>query len=108
MYCDQCGAQLEDGQKFCTSCGKSFIDAPAAAPAPVTAPPIGPAPAGRIAGHLRILAVLWIVYSLLYLIPALGVLTLGAIGMPWMHGMHGMMSPFPRFQIGRASCRERV
>ena len=31
MYCRNCGAQIEDGAKFCAACGAPVIDAPAAA-----------------------------------------------------------------------------
>ena len=26
MYCKHCGAQLPDGSKFCSKCGKSLVD----------------------------------------------------------------------------------
>ena len=41
MFCTNCGAQVPDGSKFCTSCGSPIAAAPAPAPAP--APP-APAP----------------------------------------------------------------
>ncbi|HUS07467.1 MAG TPA: zinc-ribbon domain-containing protein [Bryobacteraceae bacterium] len=48
MFCNYCGAQLDPGAMFCTSCGQSL-----AAPAPVSALPIVPAPfAGRPLGPL--------------------------------------------------------
>ena len=62
MYCDACGAKLEDGQSFCRACGKAVGAAPAAR-ATVSRP--------RVAAHLRVLAVLWIARAVLLLIPAL-------------------------------------
>ncbi len=42
MFCTKCGAQIEDGAKFCTSCGQPTEEAPAAETAPVaeTAPAV--------------------------------------------------------------------
>ncbi|WP_455137241.1 zinc ribbon domain-containing protein [Thermophilibacter sp.] len=44
MFCPNCGAQVPDGSKFCTSCG-STLGAAAPAPAPAPAPTPAPAPA---------------------------------------------------------------
>lgn len=40
MFCQNCGSQIPDNASFCTSCGAK-LTAPAA---PVTAPPVAPAP----------------------------------------------------------------
>lgn len=61
MYCDACGAKLEEGQSFCRSCGK-----PAGAP-----PASRPAAQPRVGAHLRVLAILWIALGVLRLAPAL-------------------------------------
>ena len=63
MYCDACGAQLQEGQRFCGACGKP-IGTGAAAPVE-----------GRVTRHLRLLAVLWIAISVFRLLGA-GVLFL--------------------------------
>jgi hypothetical protein len=60
MFCNHCGGQVESGQRFCSSCGK-----PAMAGAP--APPVAPT-AGRVARHVRMLAVFWIALSALNLL----------------------------------------
>ncbi len=58
MFCNHCGAELQEGQRFCPLCGK---------PAGETAVP----PAGsRLARHLRLLGVLWIVISVFRLFGA--------------------------------------
>ncbi len=63
MYCDACGARLEDGQNFCRTCGKA---AGAATVPPVVAPP---RPERRVAAHLRVMAVLWIARGVMLAIP---------------------------------------
>jgi zinc-ribbon domain len=62
VFCDACGAQLEEGQKFCRSCGKAVGSPPVARPA---------APAPRVAAHIRVLAALWIALGVIRAIPAL-------------------------------------
>lgn len=62
MYCDACGARLEEGQNFCRACGKAVGAAPAAVVRP---------PERRVAAHLRVLAVLWIARGVLNLIPGI-------------------------------------
>ena len=59
MFCDRCGAESRDGQSFCASCGKPFASVP-----------MMPSP-GRIAGHIRLLGILWIGLSAFRLIPGL-------------------------------------
>ena len=72
MYCDACGARIDEGQNFCRACGKAAGAATAAPavqaerPAPVARPP-----ERRVAAHLRVLAVLWIARGVLLLIPGL-------------------------------------
>ena len=60
MFCDQCGTSLAPAARFCPSCGKSFVPA---------APP--QVPMRRVAGHVRTLGILWIVYSAFHLVPGL-------------------------------------
>lgn len=59
MYCDQCGARVEANQAFCSACGKRVGKS------------LVPAVHSRIAGHVRLLAILWFALSGLLLIPAL-------------------------------------
>jgi hypothetical protein len=42
------------------------------------------APQGRVGSHLRVLAYLWIAYSLLHLLPALGMAAMGMFGFPFL------------------------
>ena len=65
MYCDRCGAELQQGQSFCRQCGKSFASVPMMPQK------------GRIAGHIRLLGILWVALSAFRLIPAAVLLFLG-------------------------------
>ena len=59
MFCDRCGANLQGPETFCPHCGRQYGAAP-------------PAPVGnRVAGHLRNLAILWLAYSALRVLPGL-------------------------------------
>jgi len=101
MYCGQCGAQIQVGQRFCNRCGSQVSGGPAAAYATGPAPAVTPAPpatsvssgptpsvpaAGRsrLACHLRTLGTLWIIVSVFRLLPALGLLFFGHMGFPFM------------------------
>ena len=45
MFCNTCGAQLEEGAKFCTACGATLEAAPDPTPElPLTQPYVAPAP----------------------------------------------------------------
>ena len=60
MYCDGCGATIDGRQRFCSKCGKPIATV---TPLPVT---------NRIAANLKLLAILWMVMSLITcLIPGL-------------------------------------
>src|SRR5438067_9815292 len=63
MFCDRCGTKLAEGQRFCPSCGK-----------PAGAVPLMPVQ-GRIAGHVRLLGILWLASAAVHLIPGLFLLT---------------------------------
>ncbi len=59
MFCDRCGTELQAGQRFCGSCGKTV----GASVVPQTA-------GGRVSRHVQILAVLWLAASALNLVGA--------------------------------------
>jgi hypothetical protein len=69
MFCDRCGARLSDPARFCPSCGKA---------AGVT--PLMPIDS-RIAGHVRLVGILWLALSAFHLIPGLILLSLSGTGM---------------------------
>jgi zinc ribbon protein len=62
MYCGQCGTQLNETVRFCTSCGKS-IDAAPLLPLSGATASSSPVAIQTMNNHIRILAILWAVYS---------------------------------------------
>jgi hypothetical protein len=83
MFCDRCGANLQGPVSFCPHCGRQFGAAP-------------PAPVGnRVARHIRNLAVLWLVFSALRLLPGLFLNSFANWGFPWgddvPYFVHGIM-----------------
>jgi hypothetical protein len=72
MYCDQCGTQVPDNARFCSTCGKAFGGFAAASAAPQSVPP----GTGRVGRHIRILGILWLILSGLRLIPGMAMMAL--------------------------------
>jgi len=115
MYCSQCGTQVNPVQTFCSKCGQP-ISAPtsmiapgslpdfSAAPTRITAPTRPTIPAGfarpsRVARHLSTLGILWIVMSVLRLVPGVAMLVFGRMHFPFMlmsipGNMRSFLSPF--------------
>ncbi len=69
MFCDRCGTQLSESATFCSRCGKSLGTTP-----------LMPRQ-GRIAGHVRLLGILWLAISALRLIPGLLLTVLAGAGL---------------------------
>ena len=97
MHCVQCGVQLLPGQMFCSKCGQQVVDAAASAstaqPVPpqsstsqtsIPAPRVGFAQPSRVAQHLSVLGILWIIYSGLRLIPGIALMVFGHMHFPFM------------------------
>ena len=91
MYCDQCGRETPEGARFCPACGKPF--GIAAATGGVMAPAAGP---GRVARHVRLLGILWMVLSGFRLIPGLIMMSIFGEGRRFIPGVpffvHGIVS----------------
>ena len=66
MFCDGCGTQISGSATFCSRCGKSLGTTP-----------LMPRQ-GRIAGHIRLLGILWLAISALRLIPGLILVAIGS------------------------------
>ena len=98
MRCARCGEQLMPGQRFCSKCGQPVLGAAPPAPAAVPPPPPQPSPVqtsisgpsvgfvqpSRVARHLGVLGVLWIIFSGLRLIPGLALIGLVHMRFPFM------------------------
>ncbi len=90
MYCDKCGKQVSESDSFCPACGHKLK--PAAAASGGSCCPPRP-----VASHVKILAVLWIVWAVLHVFPMGGMLFTGtwlARHGDWL-GFHHM--DFPGF-----------
>lgn len=59
MFCDRCGVQVSNSAGYCPSCGKALGTIPLM---PVES---------RIAGHVRLLGILWLAISAFRLLPGL-------------------------------------
>jgi zinc-ribbon domain len=70
MFCDQCGVQVPDNARFCQSCGKAFGGV-AAVSAPAQ---------GRVARHVKIVAIMWLILSGFRLLGAIVMMGLGRGG----------------------------
>ena len=97
MQCAQCGTQIMVGQRFCSKCGQPVASAAPSStpvqPAPLQPPPgqigasapsAGFAPPSRVARHISVLGILWIIFSGLRLIPGLALIGLGHMHFPFM------------------------
>jgi len=68
MYCERCGSQLAESQRFCPSCGK---------PVGVALVPVERQ--GKVQQHLNTLSVLWLVVGALNLLGAFAVMVIGNV-----------------------------
>ena len=82
MFCDRCGTKLEHSQSFCPTCGKS-----------VGTVPLMPVQS-RVAGHVRLLGILWLAISAFRLIPGFFLLTI------FRHGFGFLPPDVPYFLPG--------
>ena len=87
MFGDRCGARLHDSQSFCPACGKAAGTVPLM---PVQS---------RIGGHVRLLGILWLASSAMYLIP--GLFLTSFFGNFWSFLPHGV--PFFVHSLMRAA-----
>lgn len=83
MFCVACGKAVQEADRFCPSCGKSS-----------QAVPLMPRQ-GRIAGHVRMLGILWIALSAFRMIPALVLLAIFRKHFPFPGG-----EAMPMFVLG--------
>jgi hypothetical protein len=72
MFCDQCGQQSAPSARFCSSCGKAIGVA------------VVPAAEGKVDHNLRVLGVLWLVYSVLRGLGVIWFLSVGRVMLPFI------------------------
>jgi hypothetical protein len=96
MFCQYCGGPLDEGARFCKSCGNA---APTPVPIPSTASRLAPAdPAQVFQHHVRVLGIIWLSYSVFGIIISIWILAFSHYFLP---GMQDLMSrddasfPFP-------------
>jgi hypothetical protein len=85
MLCEGCGAAVQAGQAFCSSCGKQIMG------------PMGvarPQP-GRVQSHIHLLAILWFALSAFHSLAGLFLLILGTTLFPHLHEMKGVPPDVP-------------
>lgn len=84
MFCHNCGVSVAPGQNFCCKCGRPLgpeVGSPSQEPPlPRTGESL-PWARGRIERHAKVLAILWLVFSLYRLIPALALIFGGGVAM---------------------------
>jgi hypothetical protein len=83
MFCSRCGSPLEPNSVACSHCGRRIGD------------PTGAVAASRLESHLRTLAILWIVLSGLFLIPAFILMIFGQTAHFIFRGQDTMPAIFP-------------
>jgi hypothetical protein len=91
MFCQYCGNPLDDGARFCKSCGKPVSASVASGPRIVAADP-----AQAFRHHIRVLGIVWLVYGVFGIIMSIWILVFSHYFLP---GMQDLMSrsdtPFP-------------
>jgi len=76
MFCQYCGKPVDDAAQFCTSCGKPKVGA--------AAPPGPELTAKKMASHVKILGILWIVYSAFRILTGIWTLAITRYILPTM------------------------
>jgi len=97
MFCHYCGGALDQGARFCKTCGN-------AVPAAAIAPQVVADPAQALGNHVHVLGILWLVYSIFRIVMAIWILAFGHFFLPMMqdamsHNGTPVPFPFPIFQF---------
>ncbi len=91
MFCNQCGNELQPGYNHCPKCGRAVSW------------PTGGLAQGRLQRHLRTLGILWIIVGALWLVPSVGLMTLGGLTrlvIPGSEALAHNVGPFVMFLLG--------
>ena len=95
MFCQYCGGALDQGARFCKSCGD-------AVPAAAIAPQVVADPAQALNNHVHVLGILWLVYSIFRIVMAIWILAFSHFFLPMMQDAMSHTDtpfPFPIFQF---------
>lgn len=76
MFCTRCGRQVPDNENFCPGCGNQLKTSAAV--------PLMPKQ-NRIAGHIRLLGILWLAVSAFRMLPGMIILIMLDSGFPFRH-----------------------
>ena len=90
MFCQYCGSALDERARFCKSCGN-------AVPAPATTPQVFvPDPVLVLNNHVRVVGLLWLVYSIFHIVMAAWTLVFSHYFLPAMQDLLSRSNtPFP-------------
>jgi hypothetical protein len=80
MFCDQCGAQLQAGDARCGRCGKTVLG-------------LIELQRSRVRNHVRLLGILWMAYSALYVVLGVAVLVVAQTVFGGTFHIHGGPPP---------------
>ena len=83
MYCDRCGAPLVETNRFCPNCGKPVMGNM----------PLMPVQS-RIAGHIRMLGILWLALSGMLMVGGVIMMSIFRSGPMWDGGFPPGAPPF--------------
>jgi hypothetical protein len=93
VFCANCKARIAQGQNFCNACGMTTTAA-----VPPSAGPAAGTVRGRVERHLQVLAILWLVWSALRLVPGIGLLFFGSFALPFLpFGLRALVLPVAAF-----------
>ena len=81
MYCNACGNPIPDDARFCAKCGRAVVGPPGTAVVSARS---------RLAKHLPVLALIWVVYSVLRVFAGGAALFVGSMFIP-----HNFMFGWP-------------
>ena len=96
MFCQSCGNAVDEAARFCKSCGNVV-------PAPATTPQmVAPDPLQVLSNHVRVMGILWLVYSIFHIVMAVWTLAFSHYFLPAMQEAFARANtpfPFPIFRF---------
>lgn len=98
MFCANCGAWITEDQNYCSVCGRRAARGGAAPASSQASGAQAAATRGRVERHIQILAVLWIVWAVIRLLPGFGLLFFGRFILPaFPFNLRSFFMPFAAF-----------